>query len=164
MKPSNALLREVALNVLFMVHELHKIGYQRLRIQPGVSPSGCHWRCAITPVTNILTSHGAMALDAGECVNYNTGMYDNYFGWQDAKQDSAYQLSVKFKQRFPKITHASFGTDWSYAGWYVQMLGFAERGCLPVAYADWCGKEPGYLARDTQGELPFPPPGKAGPV
>jgi hypothetical protein len=34
--------------VVEMVHELHKAGYQLLRISPGLSPSGIHWRCPIT--------------------------------------------------------------------------------------------------------------------
>ena len=49
-----------AQRILSMVGELHKLGLQRLRISPGMSPSGLYWRCAITPADNILQSHGAM--------------------------------------------------------------------------------------------------------
>lgn len=37
-----------------MVHELHKRGYPKLRICPGMAPSGCAWRCSISHVANIL--------------------------------------------------------------------------------------------------------------
>jgi len=45
-------------------------------------------------------------------------------------------LATKFIERFPKIAKAGLGEDWEYAGWYVQMLGFAERGEFPLAYSD----------------------------
>lgn len=57
-----------ALRVLRIVHELHKQGYQLLRIAPGMSASGCHWRCAITPRSNVLESHGAKLADEDELV------------------------------------------------------------------------------------------------
>lgn len=40
-----------AQRVLAMVHELHKRGYQRLRIVPGMNSSGSAWRCFITQET-----------------------------------------------------------------------------------------------------------------
>jgi hypothetical protein len=61
MEPDPDAVRRHSQRVLSMVAELHKLGYQRLRIAPGMSPSGAYWRCLITPVTNILTSHGAQA-------------------------------------------------------------------------------------------------------
>jgi hypothetical protein len=56
--------------------------------------------------------------------------------------------------------------DWPYAGWYVQMLGLAERGAFPIAYADWFGKPAaGCLPTTdrTDSGLPLPPGGEAGP-
>ena len=50
-----------------------------------------------------------------------------------------------------------------YAGWYVQMLGFADLGELPVAYADWYGEKPDYLAKSRDDMLPYPPPDEAMP-
>lgn len=152
-----------ARRVLLMVHELHKRGYQRLRIVPGMAPSGCYWRCGITPITNILVTHGAMPRDYDACIHYSTSMDNEYFGWTDARQDTARELATKFIERFPEVVKAGAGSDWTYAGWYVEMLGFAERGRFPVAYADWYGEAPPYLASDDERELPFPPPGEAEP-
>jgi len=56
-------IKAAALNVLLMVHELHKLGYQRLRIVPGMSPSQAYWRVTILPRSRILRSHGAMSHD-----------------------------------------------------------------------------------------------------
>ena len=152
-----------ARRVLLMVHELHKAGYQCLRIVPGLSQSGCYWRCSITPAVNILKTHGAMMREDKDMVRYSTGMQNKYFDWEDAQKDTARQLAIKFIKRFPDIVKKSFGQNWEYAGWYVEMLGFAERGHLPVAYADWYGDAPNYLAKDGEHELSFPPPGEAEP-
>ena len=153
-----------ALRVLRLVHELHKQGYQLLRIAPGMAPSGGYWRCAITPRSNILRSHGAMLRDYERLVaHYSSGQDNEYFGWRDAKHDTVKQLSEKFRQRFPEIVDASQGDDWSYAGWYVRMLGYAEKSMFPVAYADWYEKpDPRFLPLwGFESDLPMPPPGDA---
>ncbi|GGG46532.1 hypothetical protein GCM10010964_37370 [Caldovatus sediminis] len=38
-----------SVRVLAMVGDLHKRGYQRVRVMPYMAPSGCHWRCEIVP-------------------------------------------------------------------------------------------------------------------
>jgi hypothetical protein len=56
--------------------------------------------------------------------------------------------------------------DLPYAGWYVQMLGLAERGVFPIAYADWFGEPAAGCLPTTdcaQSRLPLPPGGEAGP-
>ena len=94
--------------------------------------------------------------------SYSMGQDNEYFGWSDAKSDTARGLAAKFIARFPRIARLGLGEDWAYAGWYVQMLGFAERGELPVAYDDWSyGKQPDprwlpTTARIESG-LPMPP-------
>jgi hypothetical protein len=151
--------------VLLMVHELHKRGYQRLRIMPGMSPSGAYWRCNVTPVSNILRSHGAMSRDFERLsANYTSGMEDAYFGWEDARGVAARALADKFLSRFPEIAGAGSGRDWEYVGWYVEMLGVAERGHLPISYADWYDTpDPRWLPTIAgfDSGLPMPPPGEA---
>lgn len=154
-----------ALRVLRLVHELHKRGYQLLRIAPGMSSSGCHWRCAITPRSNILRTNGAMLKDFNRCAaHYTSGQDNEYFGWSDAKADTVQQLADRFSERCPEIIEASRGDDWSYAGWYVRMLGYAERGLFPIAYADWDddSQNDGFLPLlGAESDLPMPPPGDA---
>lgn len=69
--------------VLLMVSELHVRGYQLLRIAPGMAPTGLHWRCTITPASNILISNGALMKQWKEdlCAAYSSGQDRNYFGW-----------------------------------------------------------------------------------
>ena len=135
-----------ALHVLRMVHELHKTGYQRMHIIPGMSPSGMHWRCTVTHAGNILKSHGAESRDFHrESAHYSSADDNEYFGWEDAAQDTVQQLTAKFLERFPEIARLGQGMPWAYAGWYVQMLGFAERGAFPIAFADYMEPDPRWL-------------------
>lgn len=153
-----------ALRVLRLVHELHKQGFQLLRIAPGMSASGCYWRCAITSKSNILRSHGAMLNDDERLVaHYTSGQENEYFGWADSPHDDVQQLAAKFAERFSDIVDASRGDDWEYAGWYVRMLGYAERELFPASYADWHEKpDPRFLPLwGGESDLPMPPPGDA---
>jgi hypothetical protein len=155
------------LRVLVTVHELHKRGYQRLRIMPGLSPSGGYWRCNVTPISNILWSHGAIARDFPRCfANYTSGMDSIYFGWEDAGQDRARDLANKFIRRFPEIVEAGRGRDWEYVGWYLEMLATADQGHLPVSCADWHSEPNPRWLPTTAGfdsGVPVPPAGEAEP-
>jgi hypothetical protein len=156
-----------ALNVLLMVHELHKRGYQRLRIVPGMSASGMHWRVTILPRSRVLKVHGALSHDwtwRGPEPFYTSGQQRKYFDWEDAQDDGPCELADKFVERFAAIAEASLGADWAYAGWYMEMLTKAGSGEFPVAYADW-HEDPDPLWLPTtkgfQSGLQMPPPGEA---
>lgn len=151
--------------VLLMVHELHKRGYQLLRIVPGLNASGSAWRCGITSRNNILRKHGALACDWSKMANYSSAEGNQYFGWEDCQSDTARQLADKFVARFPELIASSEGLDWNYCGWYVQMLGFADRRALPIAYADDLDESllsRGILSTGPEftNSLPLPPPGE----
>jgi hypothetical protein len=148
--------------VLRMVAELHVRGYQRLRIAPGMAPSGCYWRCAVTPATNISPRHGAWMMSWGAlAAHYTSGQERRYFGWEDAAHVTPSRLADLFIERVPEIAEAGRGSDWLYAGWYVEMLHLTYPGNLPIAYADW---ELPVDCLPTVGEradvrIPLPPPG-----
>ena len=83
-------------------------------------------------------------------------MDNKYFDWQDAEKDDARGLAVKFVQRFPELVREGEGRDWAYAGWFVEMLGFAEKGQFPISYADYY-EESDSIAADGLRKLPHPP-------
>lgn len=156
--------------LLLMVGELHKRGYQELRICPSIAPSGQYWRCVITTADNISRDDGALMVDwhdEGRFATYTSGQENDYFGWGRLQQN-ARQLADRFEQGFPRLCLAGRGRDWAYAGWYVEMLGLAERGWFPVAFDDtpampqpgtvrvvpWAGSAKEAVA------LPAPPPGR----
>jgi hypothetical protein len=154
--------QSVLRRLLLMVRELHLLGYQRLRIAPRISPSGMHWRCSVTPVTNIRREHGARLREWDGAAHYTSPNRAAYFGWTDAAEDSPRQLAEKFLARFPALVEAGRGADKPYADWYAEMLRATEPNGLPYACADWelpADRLPvgGTTAADF---VPLPPPGE----
>ena len=129
--------------LLSMVHELHKAGCQRIRINPGLSPSGVHWRCNITYAENVAADgHSIRDFDheGGHVAPYSSASGSRYFGWDGAEHLDARRLAQKFVSGFPLIVQRGTGRDWPYAGWLTDVLGRAEQGRaedLPVLYADY---------------------------
>lgn len=91
-----------AVRVLAMVGELHKRGYQRLRVMPYFGSTGA-WRCEIAPVVLFHQNNGAVHTELDGPSDQQTtliarysGADDNhYFGWDDAVSDDARSLVDK---------------------------------------------------------------------
>jgi hypothetical protein len=173
-----------AIRVLAIVGELHKRGYQRLRVMPCMSPSGVHWRCLIGPVTLFYRNHGAIlnemaaGLDNDEIqevatiARYTSAQTNQYFGWKDAQTDDVRSLADKFVKRFRTVADSGRGWNYHYAGWYQRLLGLAEAGWLPVVLRDYVEVVYDHIPLDDvrprewqvpQGQtptLPNPPPGE----
>lgn len=128
--PSSPLVRR-AIRVLRMVHELHKAGFQRLRVLPYSNDSGTAWRAEITYVDNV-GDDGFSTIDhdpdeAGKVARYSTAQGNQYFGWVDAASADARELARLFLTRFPHLCNLGQGLDWAYAGWLVDVIGWAEQ-------------------------------------
>ena len=139
--PSSPVARRTG-RVVAMVHELHKAGYQRLRISPGLSPSGLHWRCPITCAANV-DADGFSVMDtsrAGGLFLPYTSADPGYFGWPGAETLSARELAARLLRECPVLAQAGLGRDLPYAGWLTEVLGVVEHGDMgryPVLYADF---------------------------
>jgi hypothetical protein len=158
--------------VLLLVHELHLRGYQRLRAAPAMSGSGMYWRCYIAPATRFQGEHGARlvydwSFDDPLIASYSSSDEDSYFGWTDVThQTTPSGLARRFVERFPKIVEEGRGSDWLYAGWYVEMLHLTYPNRFPYAMSDYNPDE--YIPTNTYGgdsvgdiRIPLPPPGEA---
>lgn len=158
MQSKNPAIRR-CIRVLAMVHELHKVGFQRLRIAPGMSASGGHWRCEFLASKYTHPYHGARTSDGYfRSARHGSGLDKHYFEWKDAQTDTARQLADKFIVRFPEIIQESCGRDWAYVGWYTEMLGVVEKYGLSFAYADY-DLRGGYGCLNTNGsEIKIIPP------
>jgi hypothetical protein len=167
-----------AVRILAMVGELHKRGHQRLRVMPYVAPSGGFWRCSIGAADLFYRNHGAILREildpdrgdqaAAIVARYSTAQENHYFDWRDAEQDNARSLADKFMQRFQNLSEQGKGFDYSYAGWYLRLLGLAEAGWLPIVLADYAPVVYDRIPlEDLRPEkrkpetpiLPLPPPG-----
>ena len=140
MKIENSIIRR-GQRVLAMVHELHKQGYQNLGVYTGMSSSGAHWRCYLTPCSDFYIdaeNNQVYLINYDVNPHYSTGESGNcYFNWDDAKQDNSRQLAIKFIERFPRLIEQCKGTNFEYAGWLTYMLGISETGALPVMYREY---------------------------
>src|SRR5476651_715360 len=88
LSPESITLAKNARQVFLMVAELHKLGYEGLRIAPFMSPSGCYWRCLIVPASMTHPAHGARLADDvvyESLPKYSSANEDNYFGWASMK-------------------------------------------------------------------------------
>lgn len=132
-----------AQRVIRMVGELHRKGYQGLRVMPYAYPLA--WRLAIAPRGKFSAINGAV-LEQGvvDVPTYSGASGGNeYFDWDDAKADSAAELSEKFLRRFERVTEFGRGRDWAYAGWLQELLGAIEgNDVLPVVQWDEQEQDP----------------------
>jgi hypothetical protein len=156
--------------VLLLVHELHLRGYQRLRAAPEMERSGRYWRCAIAPASLVSVDHGARLAVHGhddQIATYSSRDGNQYFAWGDIyPYATSRELAEYFLERFPDVAEAGKGSDWLYAGWYMEMLRLTQPDRFPYAAAR--GRVPDtYLptaspaAERRRVRVPLPPPGEA---
>lgn len=116
--------------VIRMVAELHRLGYQNIRIHPYVHPLA--YRVLVAP-SEVFSSHNGACSVSGLLADeppttYSSASGTQYFGWTDAATDNARDLAEKFIARFPEVAGAGQGRDWTYAGWLAELVGFLEQG------------------------------------
>ncbi len=157
--PDSPVVRR-AIRVLRMVHELHKAGYQRLRVLPYSNDSGTAWRAEITYVDNV-GDDGFSTIDhdlddAGKVARYSTAQGNQYFGWMDATTADARELARLFLIRFPHMCNLGQGLDWAYAGWLVDVIGWAEQSADESGLI--CLLSPGEVSPEHLRRWQPPPP------
>ena len=131
--------------VICMVSELHRMGYQHLRIMPYIHPLA--WRLLVAPREMFSESNGAFVPTNtwGDGVAISSA--GGFFDWEDCKTDNARDLAEKFVTRFPDIAKRGLGQDWPYAGWLSALIGFLEgRDLLPVSFWEDMQAEPERLS------------------
>lgn len=145
--------RRRALRVLAMVGELHKAGYQRLRIHPWLHGSGA-WRCTATSADNVAPDGYSVLRGDDRVATHSSASGSLYFEKIEGSGLNARQLAERFLEAFPVLAHHAHGQDWLYAGWFVDLLGQAETADSD-GFPMWGG--------DQWGEpdarwMPVPPP------
>jgi len=146
--------------VFQMVSELHKVGYQGIRIYTQfymsrriwIAPAiligngdlsgdisesyrpGTEYTDGPGPGTPLPTSLYFRGLGKGFIALTNDGQTSDseYFGWDDASGCTAKQLANKFLERFPQLTEVGLLDDLAYAGWLSRLIGEMEHGWYPV--------------------------------
>lgn len=132
--------------VIRMVCELHRLGYQRLRIMPYFYPLA--YRVAIGAAEHFSDRNGAYSAQLHDVAyaGYTSASGNHFFGWEDARDDTARQLAEKFILRFPEVASSGYGRDWAYAGWLAELMGVLERHeALPFVIEEYYPTPPEQL-------------------
>jgi len=126
------------IRMMEMTHELHVLGYQKIRIFPSMAPSGCHWRLEWVPDYSVPSAFMPPEhSNEHESERYTSGAGWQPFEWQSVKSLSALEMAQQFLRQFPELARAGKGDDWAYAGWLTKLLGEVRQGKLPYFLADW---------------------------
>lgn len=157
--------------VLLMVHELHMMGFERLRAPAYQYPVA--WRCPIVPAYWTLRSHGGMFEDPSSQIEHWFGVKTCQYGYSSAcgqfpfelantAFDTPHDLARRFVQERREIACAGWGPDATYARWFEDVLEATQPNGLYYAFAEF--QEPTdylYTHMTRVERVPLPPPGWA---
>jgi len=103
--------------------ELHKTGYEKLRVVPSLSPSGMSWRCSFVaePENGIITST----------------WLSEYFHNEREIEYSIIELTEIFEREHMRFLESCKGKNKDYVEWYQNMLSHLDEGELPYAFAEY---------------------------
>jgi hypothetical protein len=111
--------------ILFVASELHKRGYEKLRVEPSVSPNGMAWRCRFF-------------VNSGEDKNYvivSTWKQLEDEGIETTK--TLQELTDLFEKENIDFLSKCKGKNQEYVKWFYEMLGKLQEGELPYAFSDY---------------------------
>ncbi|MFZ1411329.1 MAG: macro domain-containing protein, partial [Micropruina sp.] len=131
-----ALARWTPLRILEGVQVLHERGYHRVRVMPGVSPSGMHWRVTITADRDGSQPDDAHSPVETRSLRYTTGSFTDFAGGEVTVATSPEAVADLILAAFPGI--APTRDDPDYVAWFADLMLLVERaGRPPVAFADY---------------------------
>ena len=116
------------------------MGYERLRLAPGMAPSGMYWRYAIVPVSKMSRGHGARV---GKSYHHGEYPFGSLFegqetvGWGDHRLTTPRELAIIFLEKFSSVAESGRGSDAEYVRWYRDMLKRTALYGVIYAYSDY---------------------------
>lgn len=131
MKNSPEILYQLgAYELMQILHELHKLGYQKLRWMSYMSPNGCCLRCHITTQDHIIVNQEILFDEKQEEVWFNS------VGAMTTGEDIK-PLVKLFKEENPHLLEIGKGEDPEYVEWFDKLLSHAAKGEAPVFYGEF---------------------------
>jgi hypothetical protein len=106
-----------------------------LRIIPSMDEEPFEWHCHLVVAAHMDAGHGSYTrVVMGGSVPYSFTTDGDRYAGSDRLGLSARELADELEQgSLSSWLEAARVDDFAYAGWYVKMLGMAERGYLPYA-------------------------------
>ena len=136
-----------------MVSEMHKRGFQGLRVLPSLAEEPFEWSCHLVLGRYMDPAHGAWdRVEMGSSLPY-TSAGGPLWGWMDLRgRSTPAALADRFQDKslsgsFADWLEQARHDDFAYAGWFLKLLGYAERGYFPFVA---CEGDPG------AGDKPIP--------
>ncbi|MBO5053284.1 MAG: endonuclease/exonuclease/phosphatase family protein [Muribaculaceae bacterium] len=132
-----------------ILHELHKSGYQKLRWMSYMAPTGLSLRCHITTQDHICVNREIVFTgDPSEIWCTSTGAMTT---GEDIKP-----LVKTFMNENPRLLEIGKGEDVEYVQWFNKLLSFAAKGQTPVFYGEYWSLPVGRI-KVGQYTMPTPP-------
>lgn len=133
---------DVGILILEAVSVLHARGHERLRIFPGMSGSGMHWRTAVTHASNFASDGFTGLRDFDAAFLYTTGSGFEVAGERVDASTTAAELADRI---LPLLPDPGVGGDVDYVAWYRELIDLVRaHHALPIAYADYFDDEDGW--------------------
>lgn len=140
-----------ACNVVLLLHELHRRGYEQLRLFCGWAPSGLYWRWNIYPKCLMLN-------DANWEKHDDCTPFDCPHGTAIRPQGNWNHVEAADELlRNAKLLELGKLPDEEYVRWYAQIAEHAKRGEYPVAFGEFFPSNDSWLFEPSQEKLPYPP-------
>ncbi|MDE6549036.1 MAG: endonuclease/exonuclease/phosphatase family protein [Muribaculaceae bacterium] len=132
-----------------ILHELHKLGYQKLRWMSYMAPTGLNLRCHITTQDHICADREIVfGGDPNEIWCTSIGVMTT--------GDDIKPLVKTFMYENPRLLEIGKGKDPEYVDWFNKLLYFAAEGQMPVFYGEYWSLPMGHI-KVGQYKMPTPP-------
>ena len=137
-----------AYELMQILHELHKLGYQKLRWMSYMAPTGLALRCHITTQDHICANREIVFTgDPDEIWRTSVGAITT---GEDIKP-----LVKVFMDENPRLLEIGKGEDPEYTEWFKKLLSLAANGHTPVFYGEYW---PLPMGRIQVGQYTMPAP------
>ncbi|WP_349428076.1 macro domain-containing protein [Microbacterium sp. LWS13-1.2] len=129
---ASALLMTTSVRILQGVRELHRRGFHRLRVSPGLAPSGMYHRIVLTD-----------AADPDATIHYTSGAETEFAGGTVDAMSTPGDVAELILRALPRLAATHDATE--YAAWFAGLLAAVEpEHALPVSFADYFDDSAGW--------------------
>lgn len=154
---------ELIKRYFLVIAELHKMGYELIRVCPCLSPNGMAWRCATTVKKYTLKKCGAIYHGPAHTAANN---HNGSFRFGECENMNPHEIAVKFLEYYPHLAKWGKGNDSDYVVWFLKAVELAQQGYFFYAFSDMSScfnnKHKMLLLNNPPENifLPFPPAGE----
>lgn len=141
-----------ACEVVLMLHELHRRGYEQLRLFCGWAPSGLYWRWNIYPKCLMMKDANWEKHD--DCTPFDCPHGSAIRPKGNWNHVEAADELLRNAGEFMELGKLP---DNEYVRWYAQLVEHAKRSDFPVAFSEFFPSRDSWLFEPSQEKLPYPP-------